>query len=219
MLELSKLEHRCSLEQRGRSTWATARRRDRARRNHARASAASRCAGCDATPRPVLGEAELLQLAIANLSRTRSTSHARGRSIEFELQQAAQKVRLVVRDHGPRCRGLRAATARRALLLDAARRPRRASCRARARDSGWPSCAKVVALHGGTLRFANAGARAAHRDRAAAPLDAVSAHPTSRKLHTLHRSSPALHRLAASTTTEAVDEISLAEQTDRAGRA
>jgi len=103
---------------------------------------------------PVLGEAELLQLAVANLVENALDFAPRGRSIEFELQ-AAQKARLVVRDHGPGVEDF--ALERLGERFFSTPRPAEAGKLPRKGSGlGLAIVREVVALHGGTLRFANA---------------------------------------------------------------
>lgn len=155
MLELSKLEHRASLEQAQPIDLgdcveaAIAHAQPRARQR----GISLRWVRRDAAP--VLGEAELLQLAIANLVENALDFAPRGRSIEFELQQAAQKVRLVVRDHGPGVEDF--ALERLGERFFSTPRPAEAGKLPRKGSGlGLAIVREVVALHGGTLRFANA---------------------------------------------------------------
>lgn len=155
MLELSKLEHRASLEQAQPIDLgdcveaAIAHAQPRARQR----GMSLRWVRRDAAP--VLGEAELLQLAIANLVENALDFAPRGRSIEFELQQAAQKVRLVVRDHGPGVEDF--ALERLGERFFSTPRPAEAGKLPRKGSGlGLAIVREVVALHGGTLRFANA---------------------------------------------------------------
>jgi len=155
MLELSKLEHRASLEQAQPIDLgdcveaAIAHAQSRARQR----GISLRWVRRDAAP--VLGEAELLQLAIANLVENALDFAPRGRSIEFELQQAAQKVRLVVRDHGPGVEDF--ALERLGERFFSTPRPAEAGKLPRKGSGlGLAIVREVVALHGGTLRFANA---------------------------------------------------------------
>ena len=154
MLELSKLEHRASLEQAQPIDLgdcveaAIAHAQSRARQR----GISLRWVRRDAAP--VLGEAELLQLAVANLVENALDFAPRGRSIEFELQ-AAQKARLVVRDHGPGVEDF--ALERLGERFFSTPRPAEAGKLPRKGSGlGLAIVREVVALHGGTLRFANA---------------------------------------------------------------
>ena len=155
MLELSKLEHRASLEQAQPIDLgdcveaAIAHAQPRARQRGMSLRWVRR------EPAPVLGEAELLQLAITNLVENALDFALRGRSIEFALQQAAQRVRLVVRDHGPGVEDF--ALERLGERFFSTPRPAEAGKLPRKGSGlGLAIVREVVALHGGTLRFANA---------------------------------------------------------------
>jgi two-component system sensor histidine kinase CreC len=155
MLELSKLEHRASLEQAQPIDLGDCADTAMA---HAQARARQRGLSLRWVRResaPVLGEVELLQLAITNLVENALDFAPRDSAIEFELQQAAQRARLIVRDHGPGVEDF--ALERLGQRFFSTPRPAEAGELPRKGSGlGLAIVREVVALHGGTLRFANA---------------------------------------------------------------
>jgi two-component system sensor histidine kinase CreC len=103
----------------------------------------------------VFGEAELLQLAIANLVENALDFAPPDSGIEFDLRRDAQQVRLVVRDHG--CGVEDYALARLGERFFSTPRPAEPGKLPRKGSGlGLAIVREIVALHGGALRFSNA---------------------------------------------------------------
>jgi two-component system sensor histidine kinase CreC len=155
LLELSKLEHRSSLEHAAAIDLgacvdaAIAQAEPRARQRRITLRWTQRDAG------PVFGEAELLQLAIANLVENALDFAPPDSGIEFDLRRDAQQVRLVVRDHG--CGVEDYALARLGERFFSTPRPAEPGKLPRKGSGlGLAIVREIVALHGGALRFSNA---------------------------------------------------------------
>jgi two-component system sensor histidine kinase CreC len=155
LLELSKLEHRSSLEHAAAIDLgdcvdaAIAQAGPRARQRRITMAWTQRERG------PVFGEAELLQLAVANLVENALDFAPPDSSIEFELRREAQQVRLVVRDHGGGVEDY--ALARLGERFFSTSRPAEPGELPRKGSGlGLAIVREIVALHGGALRFSNA---------------------------------------------------------------
>jgi two-component system sensor histidine kinase CreC len=155
LLELSKLEHRSSLEHAaaldlgGCADAAIAQAEPRARQLGITMRWARRDAG------PVFGETELLQLAIANLIENALDFAPPDSSIEFELRRDAQRVRLLVRDHGSGVEDY--ALARLGQRFFSTPRPAKpGEVPRKGSGLGLAIVREIVALHRGALGFSNA---------------------------------------------------------------
>jgi len=155
LLELSKLEHRSSLEHAAAldlgacADAAIAQAEPRARQR----GITMRWALRDAAP--VFGETELLQLAIANLIENALDFAPPDSSIEFDLRRDAQRVRLVVRDHGSGVEDY--ALARLGQRFFSTPRPAEpGEVPRKGSGLGLAIVREIVALHRGALRFSNA---------------------------------------------------------------
>jgi len=155
LLELAKLEHRSSLEHAAHldlaacADAAIATAEPRARQRNIVLRWAQR------TSAPVFGEAELLQLAIANLLENAIDFAPRGSAVELSLQNEPGHVRLAVRDQGPGVEDF--ALTRLGQRFFSTQRPSEpGTLPHKGSGLGLAIVREVVALHRGELRFENA---------------------------------------------------------------
>ena len=155
LLELSKLEHRSALDRAAGLDLgdcvdaAIAAAESRARQRGIVLHWVQRTAA------PVFGEAELLQLAIANLLENAIDFAPRKSVVDLSLQHDAGRLRLAVRDHGPGVEDF--ALPRLGQRFFSTQRPAESGELARKGSGlGLAIVREVVALHRGELHFANA---------------------------------------------------------------
>jgi two-component system sensor histidine kinase CreC len=155
LLELSKLEHRSSLDHATAldlgacADAAVAAAEPRARQRRIALHWAQRDDG------PVFGEAELLQLAVANLLENAIDFAPPASTIELGLRHDAQHLRLVVRDYGPGVEDF--ALARLGQRFFSTQRPAEPGELPRKGSGlGLAIVREIVSLHRGALHFSNA---------------------------------------------------------------